>query len=57
MPDVPTGADPQTATLLWLQGALQRAREEGQERLVSYLEAVDDDAVFEAEAAARGAGG
>jgi hypothetical protein len=57
MLDVPTGADPQTATLVWLLGALARAREEDQVRLVGYLGAVADDAVFEAEAAARGAGG
>jgi hypothetical protein len=57
MPDVPTGADTQTATLGWLVNALARAREEGNERLVGYLEAVADDAVFEAEAAARGASG
>jgi hypothetical protein len=46
--------DPQTATLAWLLGALARAREEGHERLAGYLEAVADDAIFEAEAAARG---
>ena len=57
MLDVPTGADAETATLGWLLDALARAREEGQERLVGYLEAVADDAVFEAEAAARRAGG
>ena len=57
MLDVPTGADTQTATLAWLVGALERAREEGHGRLVGYLEAVADDAVFEAEAAARRAGG
>jgi hypothetical protein len=55
--DVPTGTDDETATLVWLLGALARAREEGQERLVGHLEAVADDAVFEAEVAARGAGG
>jgi hypothetical protein len=38
-------------------GALERAREGGHERLACYLEAVADDAVFEAEAAARGASG
>ena len=57
MLDEPTGADTQTATLVWLLGALQRAREGGHERLAGYLEAVADDAVFEAEAAARRAGG
>jgi hypothetical protein len=55
--EVPVGTDAETATLLWLVGALERAREGGHERLVGYLEAVADDAVFEAEAAARGASG
>ena len=57
MIDVTTGADAQTATLSWLMDALARAREGGHERLVGHLEAVADDVVFEAEAAARGAGG
>ncbi len=57
MLDVPTGTDAETATLVWLMGALERARGEGHERLAGYLEAVADDVVFEAEAAARGAGG
>jgi hypothetical protein len=51
--EVLAGTDAETATLVWLMDALERAREEGQERLVGYLEAVADDAVFEAEAAAR----
>ena len=56
MPDVHAGTDAQMATLVWLVGALQRAREGGHERLLArYLEAVADDVVFEAEAAARGA--
>ena len=55
--DVPAGTDAETATLVWLMGALERAREGDHERLVGYLEAVADDAVFEAEAAARGTGG
>ena len=57
MLEVPTGTDAKTATLVWLMGALERAREGGHERLAGYLEAVADDVVFEAEAAARGAGG
>jgi hypothetical protein len=57
VPDLPVGTDAETATLVWLMGALERAREGGHERLVGYLEAVADDAVFEAEAAARGPGG
>jgi hypothetical protein len=36
-----------------LMGALQLARKGGHERLAGYLEAVADDVVFEAEAAAR----
>ena len=55
--EVPAGAEDETATLVWLVDALARAREEGHGRLVGYLEAVADDAVFEAEAAARRAGG
>ena len=55
--EVPAGTDAETATLVWLMAALERAREEGQERLVGYLKAVAGDAVFEAEAAARRAGG
>ncbi len=55
--DVPTETDAETATLVWLMGALEWAREGGHERLVGYLEAVADDVLFEAEAAARGAGG
>ena len=54
MPDVRAKTDAQMATLVWLMGALQRAREGGHERLAGYLEAVADDVVFEAEAAARG---
>lgn len=57
MLEVPAGAGPQTATLVWLLGALAWAREGGQERLVGHLEAVADNAVFEAEAAARAPGG
>ena len=54
---MPAEADVRMATLVWLMGALERARGAGQERLARYLEAVADDAVFEAEAAARDAGG
>ena len=50
---MPAGTDATTATLMWLMGALERAREGGHERLASYLEAVADDVVFEAEATAR----
>ena len=55
--DVPAGTDAETATLMWLMSALEWAREGGHERLASHLEAVADDAVFEAEAPAQGAGG
>ena len=44
------------AILTWLVGALEHARARGQTRLVSYLEAVVDDVVFEVKAAARGRG-
>jgi hypothetical protein len=33
--------------LAWLEGALQRLRPEGQEKVVSYLEAVLEEVVFE----------
>ena len=46
-------ADEETATLLWLVGALEHARSRGQSRVVGYLEEVADDVVFEVEAAAR----
>ncbi len=51
---MPKGTDAETATLAWLVGALEHAREGGHERLARYLGAVADDVVFEAEAAARG---
>ena len=34
-------------SLAWLAAALQQLREEGQEKAVSYLEAVSDEVVFE----------
>ncbi len=55
MPDVRAETDAQMATLVWLMGALEWARKGGHEGLAGYLEAVADDVVFEAEAAARGA--
>ena len=56
MTGVPAEDDARMATLVWLMGALERARGAGNERLACYLEAVADDAMFEAEAAARGRG-
>lgn len=50
---VPAETDTQTATLCWLMAALEWARERGHEKFAGYLEAVADDVVFEAEAAAR----
>ena len=47
------GADSQNATLAWLERALKYARAQSQEKLVGYLEAVMEDAVFEMEIAAR----
>ena len=52
--DVPAGTDAETASLVWLMGALEQVREGNQERLVGYLEAVAEDAGFQTEAAARG---
>jgi hypothetical protein len=45
--DVRTGADTEPATLGWLVEALEYARSNGQTKVVGYLEAVLDDAVFE----------
>ena len=42
-----------TADSAWLDEALEYARTNGQTRVVGYLEAVLDDAVFEEEMAAR----
>ena len=47
------GEATKTATLAWLVGALEHARIRGRTKLVSYLEAVVDDVLFEVEAAAR----
>jgi hypothetical protein len=45
-------ADTEAATLAWLVAALEHSRKQGQTKLVSYLEAVADDVVFEMESAA-----
>ena len=50
---VPLGVDTDTATLAWLVEALEYARTQGQTKVLGYLEAVLDDAVFEMEMAAR----
>ena len=34
-------------SLAWLEGALRRLREEGQKKVVGYLEAVLEEVVFE----------
>ena len=51
--DVRLETDQETATLVWLVGALEHARSRGQAKVVGYLEEVADDVVFEVEAAAR----
>ena len=45
--------DTETATLVWLVGALEYARARGQTKLVGYLEEVADDVVFAVEMVAR----
>jgi hypothetical protein len=47
------GEDTETATLAWLESALEHARAKGQVKLVDYLKAVVEDVAFEVEAAAR----
>jgi hypothetical protein len=47
------GVDDRTAALAWLISALEHARKRSQMKLVSYLEEVLDDVVFEMESAAR----
>lgn len=39
--------------LAWLDGALQQLRPEGQEKVVSYLEAILEEVVFETKLAPR----
>ena len=51
MSDVTLGSDDDTATLAWLVGVLEHARDRGQTKLVCYLEEVADELVFEVEAA------
>ena len=53
MQELKSGADTEQATLAWLVEALEYARSRGQTKVVSYLEEVADDVVFEVEAAAR----
>ncbi len=45
--------DEDTATLVWLVGALEQARLQGRTEVLDYLEAVADDVVFEIEMIAR----
>ncbi len=47
------GGDTEAETLTWLVRALEHARARGQAKVVSYLELVVEDVVFEVEAAAR----
>ncbi len=53
MLDVPLGVNTETVTLAWLISALEHARTQGQTRLLTCLEAVLDDLLFEMESAAR----
>lgn len=47
--DQALGGETEKATLDWLVEALEHARAEGQAKLVSYLEEVADEVVFEIE--------
>ncbi|HEV2092955.1 MAG TPA: hypothetical protein VGR18_07295 [Rubrobacter sp.] len=47
------GAHTETATLAWLEEALEHAYSHGQRFALAYLEAVMEDVVFEEEMAAR----
>ena len=47
------GADTETATLAWLEAALEHAYSHGQHLALAYLEAVIEDVVFEQEMTAR----
>jgi hypothetical protein len=47
------GSDTETATLAWLEEALEHAYSHGQHIALAYLEAVMEDVVFEEEMAAR----
>jgi hypothetical protein len=46
-------ADTETATLAWLEAALEHAYSHGQRLALAYLEAVIEDVVFAEEMAAR----
>ena len=46
-------ADTDTATLAWLEAALEHAYSHGQQLALAYLEAVIEDVVFAEEMAAR----
>jgi hypothetical protein len=47
------GAHTETATLAWLEEALEHAYSQGQRFALAYLEAVMEDVVFEEEITAR----
>lgn len=53
MLDVPMGVDTETATLGWMEDALEHARSRGQSKTVGYLEAVAEDMAFEMEMVTR----
>jgi hypothetical protein len=50
--DPATGAGNEPASLEWLEDALKHAHAQGRPRTLAYLEAVMEDAVFEAQMAA-----
>jgi hypothetical protein len=52
--DSTLGAHTDTATLAWLISALGHARTQGQTKLLTYLQIILEDTVFEMESSARG---
>ena len=51
--DLMSGTHAETATLAWLEQALEHVYSHGQHIALAYLEAVKEDVVFEEEIAAR----
>lgn len=51
--DLLVSAEADRSTLLWLINALERTRAQGRTELISYLEAVLDDVIFEVETVSR----